>query len=342
MPSKRIEYIDTLRVIACFMVIMAHSGVGDAEMFALKSESAFRFFTISSSELFLLLSGMVLLPVHVSMADFYKRRFKKLLPPLFIWSSICLIASLCQGHITAEIALQKFLLMGIRPVIGAYWFIYVMVGLYLLAPILSKWLAEASKKELRFVLLLWVINLLLPHIYLIFPEVRNLCAPHNTSSYRMLNYFGGFLGYWLLGFYLRKYPITSYRSPWWLATVAGCILYPIAMFFAVKQGYDISSIDHRLQIGCLFYVVFWITVVQKHPVKNTKIKELIGSLAKYSFGIYLTHMLVITNLTRPVLHGLKLPVEIEIPAITICTMLICYIALRVLHLLPHSKHVTGV
>lgn len=39
-----------------------------------------------SSELFLTLSGTVLLPVKVGVRQFYKRRFMKLLPPLLIWS----------------------------------------------------------------------------------------------------------------------------------------------------------------------------------------------------------------------------------------------------------------
>ncbi len=83
----RLCYIDNLRVLACFLVLLTHSAMPATDA----AKEGFWMFLISfldspSSELFLALSGTVLLPVKTGFRPFYKRRFLKLLPPLIIWS----------------------------------------------------------------------------------------------------------------------------------------------------------------------------------------------------------------------------------------------------------------
>lgn len=85
--KPRLYYIDNLRVLACFLVLLTHSTMAatnpDKEGFWIFGLS---FLGSPSSELFLALSGTVLLPVKTEFAKFYKRRFIKLIPPLIIWS----------------------------------------------------------------------------------------------------------------------------------------------------------------------------------------------------------------------------------------------------------------
>lgn len=112
----------------------------------------YSFIASPSSELFLALSGAVLLPVKVSMPEFYKRRFRKLIPPVVIWSFIVIFVYVLLGRINIESGMLILSQIFIKPVIGIYWFIYVIIGLYLLAPIISKWLIEASRRQIEFFL----------------------------------------------------------------------------------------------------------------------------------------------------------------------------------------------
>lgn len=190
-----------MRLFACFLVVMTHSVMHN------KAENGtwlglMSFACSPSSEMFLMLSGAILLPVKKDMETFYKRRFMKLLPPMFAWSVFGIILRCIQGSTTASEAWMKFIQMPFKPVEGVYWFLYVMIGLYLFAPIISHWLNQASKKQIEFVLGLWLLNMLMPWMDLVVPGFYN----QDGSYYWPLCYFGGFLGYWLLGYYLKTYP----------------------------------------------------------------------------------------------------------------------------------------
>ncbi len=83
------------------------------------------------------------------------------------------------------------------------WFMYTLIGLYLLAPVLSRWLNYASRTEIEFYLGLWGISLCFP----IVRPVVNI----NTGDTGILYYFTGYAGYFVLGYYLKQYPK---RIPW--------------------------------------------------------------------------------------------------------------------------------
>ena len=62
-----------------------------------------------SSELFLALSGTVLLPIKTGFRKFYKRRFIKLIPPLVIWSVLGLLLYTQTHDLPFSDALQGIL-----------------------------------------------------------------------------------------------------------------------------------------------------------------------------------------------------------------------------------------
>ncbi len=74
---------------------------------------------------------------------------------------------------------------------------YTLTGLYLLAPILSRWIVAAERKELRFYLLLCGITFIYPYLSIVLMVNETI-----TGS---LFYFSGYIGYFLLGYYLNRY-----------------------------------------------------------------------------------------------------------------------------------------
>ena len=93
--AERIVFLDYLRVIACFMVIMVHSCEFffiDGDSIGIRSvsdgfwvsaiDSAFR----SSVPLFVMASSYLLLPMRGSSQHFFKRRFVRVVVPFAVWS----------------------------------------------------------------------------------------------------------------------------------------------------------------------------------------------------------------------------------------------------------------
>ena len=150
-----------------------------------------------SSELFLALSGTVLLPIKTGFRKFYKRRFLKLLPPLIIWSVLGIILYVYTHDMSWSSAIGTIERIPLQPAIGVYWFVYAMIGLYLLAPFISPWLRAASKRQLELFIGLWVINMVFPWLVYFFPSITDQFQV-NGNYYWELCYFGGFLGFRLL------------------------------------------------------------------------------------------------------------------------------------------------
>ena len=92
-PDKRLDYLDTVRVLACFMVILMHSPMPDNNapgMFL----STISYLTAPCIGLFFMVSGALLLPVRTGMFTFLKKRFTKIIFPTLFWTAIYLAANL--------------------------------------------------------------------------------------------------------------------------------------------------------------------------------------------------------------------------------------------------------
>lgn len=301
---------------------------------------ALSFMGSPSSELFLALSGTVLLPVKSGFRKFYKRRFIKLLPPLCIWSIFGVLLYTQTHNLPWAEAWNRIAHIPVRPAIGIYWFVYAMAGLYLLAPYLSPWLKCATRRQIELFLCLWLINMAIPWLNFFYPEfVPGFIT--NGNYYWVLSYFGGFLGYWIMGYYLNKYPIKLGINTTTIALSVAAIAYPIAIFAIKKSGLEVDSLMDNLQIGSAAYVALLYVAMQNIKL-TAKIQNIITALAKYSFGIYLTHIYIARELYWGLFDGSSIHIFPRTFMIAILTLLTGYALTRMLSLIPKGKYITGV
>ena len=154
----------------------------------------------------------------------------------------------------------------------------MLIGLYLVMPIVSVWMQQASKKDMQLFLLVWGAALLIPYI--------EMAAP--------LHYVSGFVGYLVLAHYLMKYPLQwSWKK----------MLFITVPMFVV--GYLITSVGYVLTqakfpgnyayLEIVWYFaginVFMMTfaffvIVQKLQIRS---RRWLSALASLTFGIYLCH-----------------------------------------------------
>lgn len=156
---KRLLYLDIVRLIACLMVIVMHAPIPSVRA---ETHGAFlvqsSYLTAPSVPLFFMVSGALLLPCkeRVSAGKYLMNRLGKIISPAVIfsffyialrhnWQSVWSIPFSAQGH-------------------GVLWFVYTLIGLYLLIPIISPWLRNASKGEVELYLGLWFMTLLYPYL----------------------------------------------------------------------------------------------------------------------------------------------------------------------------------
>lgn len=284
--KTRIVYLDVLRVLACCMIVLMHTphpkaGNPGALLVPLS------FITAAGIGLFFMVSGALLLPLKTDTFSFLKKRFGKIVGPLLFWTLFYLGVSIITGekvvsslpHALASIPFSK---QGH----GVLWFLYTLAGLYLLAPIISPFLEKASRRELSFYLILW-------SIALCFPILANV-VDVDSGPTGMLYYFSGYVGYFILGYYLHTYKpqIPFYMIPLMVVIPIICLL--LAKMFYDKDGI-LSDYFWYLSIFVAMMCVAWFDGVKRF-VSKCKFGEggslILQKLSDCCFGIYLVHIFI--------------------------------------------------
>ena len=147
---SREVWIDWLRVIACFMVFVVHSTEpfylgGQGSLILTESDafwsSFFDSLVRSCVPLFVIASSYLQFPVKYSTCEFFKRRAVRILIPFAIWTAV-------YAFVWGEPADNfRNLLLNFNYSAGHLWFVYMLIGVYLLMPLLSKWAETVGRKE---------------------------------------------------------------------------------------------------------------------------------------------------------------------------------------------------
>lgn len=150
--GKLLYWPDRLRNLATLMVIIihvaapvAHSG-GDLNSAWWWYGNFWNSLTRAGVPLFVMLSGFLLLSKDYDLGDFLKRRFSRVVVPALFWMAVYSI----YNHIRLGApATLKDALLGVvtGPVHIHLWFIYLIIGLYLIYPILRPWVRTASERD---------------------------------------------------------------------------------------------------------------------------------------------------------------------------------------------------
>lgn len=229
------------------------------------------FFMVSGS---LLLNGNADKPVETRF--FLQKRFTKILVPLVFWSLVGWGLEQC-GIKNTELSIL--------------WFMYCLAGMYLLTPILSRWLSIANVKEIEFYLLLWFVTLCIPFVKLFFPV--------NESDTSWLYYFHGYVGYYVLGFYLKHYlesrMTVGRKIVFSLMYVCISVILPVVLL-RLNVEVDFYSVFWYLSITVALLCVVWWIVVKRWMKNMPQLPNFVVELSKLSFGIYLIHILVMRNI----------------------------------------------
>ena len=278
--KQRILYLDLLRIIACVMIVFMHSqraGMGIPAWFL----SGSSYITAAGIGLFFMISGALILGKAKKLVEgkeldtfsFLKHRLLKIAIPLAFWS------------------LLYWALSSIHPSgLGVLWFMWTIGGLYLLSPILMRWLQHASLREVELYLGIWSISLLYPFIRLLFPVAEDDCS--------WIYYFHGYVGYFVLGYYLANAPIERLKRYLWSFSALFFIFTLCAPCVVLILGLEVDfySLFWYLSLPVVLQSVAWFIGFRCLEEKLSQCFAThipaITTLSSLTFGIYLSQILV--------------------------------------------------
>ena len=199
---ERIVYADYLRVIGILGVMGVHLCgyyLSQTPLFSniWYQSSIFYSLTRSGVLLFVLVSGLLLLDRPQSI-DKIPHRIKRVMIPYIFWLFLYYLKMIFFDHTMVVNSMQEFILQFIDCIFNPgyisieFWYIYMIIGFYLALPILYKWISNADEREIQYFLVLSFVILVLNYF--------------NTHMMLLeyINMFSGYLGYFVLGYYLHK------------------------------------------------------------------------------------------------------------------------------------------
>lgn len=334
---ERNYHLDIIRIFACFLVIVAHARIPNSETLNWSFFIAgIGYLSRPAIGLFFMLSGFLLLPVNINTSLFLKKRLTKLIFPIIFWTIIYVIYNyLSEGGLEKSLSYTiisfPFHFQG-NPVL---WYMYTLIGLYLVAPIISPWLNSINQTILKFYLILWGVTLCFPYL--------SLVAEIDTSTSGIFYYYSGFIGYFVLGFYIKKYGNPLNNKYLIILFIIFSLSLPIVLRLSNFE-FDQSSIFGFLSLVILLMCLVWWKLLHYVKIKlnHKKILKYIALLSNLSFGVYLCHMLILYKITwvSPLLNSVSpypLQTILSILITFILSMILCYI----ISLAPFSNYIIG-
>ncbi len=346
--KENVGWIDLLRVVACLLVVFSHSCDPFVAHFD-ANRDMFVTGVLAGSlvrpcvPLFVMMTAVLLLPIKpgTTVNEFYKKRIGRIIKPLIFWSLALPLMAFCYftvispdttnpqlsvGDYTAETLMQRLytFVFNFNFDTIPLWYLYMLIGLYIVMPIISSWLAQASQKEIKTLLYIWGATLFLPYIKIAAPMLgyagnyghMGLLGECDWNVYGTFYYVSGFIGYLILAYYLKRYPLD-----WSWKKMALICLPMFAVGYAVTSvGYIITNDyfpGNYAYLEILWYFtginVFMMTfpifvAVQKMNVKSHK---WLSQAAKLTFGVYLCHF-TFTFLSYDLYNTPSLPYVVRI------------------------------
>ncbi len=323
-------------------------------------------FCRSAVPLFLLASSYLLFPLKTDTKSFFKRRVVRVLIPLALWMVIyaCLpmdiLSPLFGGEKSASFDVAanfKTLIVNFVPQAGHLWFVYMLMGIYLLMPLLSPWAEKVSKRAEQAFLALWLFTTMVPFIrwgaraLAGSPDLWGVCP---WNEFGALHYVSGFIGYLVLGHYLRTYvgelswrKTLAWAIPLWVvgyAIVLGGVWVFLPSEFPLDVPYqfavDMETSWGFCSTGVALTTLAYFLIIRKFCSSGWFYRKVVFPISKRSYGIYLMHMFVLT----PIIFWVRswgLSTALTIPIAAVLTYAGCALLSWMLSLLPKSKYLIG-
>ena len=327
--AQREIWLDWMRVSACFLVMATHSCEpfylgGEGSLILTKTDaiwvSILNVLPRACVALFVFASSYLQFPLHYPTGEFFKRRALRILPPFVFWS---IVYALVLGEPVQNF---KDLLLNFNYTAGHMWFVYMIIGLYLVMPLLSPWAERVSKRELQVYLGIWLFTTLIPLIRQVFrgaapviygpsgiPNAAKypLWGEASWNSYGVFYYLSGFIGYLLLGLYFRKFVgrlawgrTLGIAVPAFLCGFAICCGGFLSRVWADSHG--VFPIEGPVGLaaiwegpwlndtfGVTLMTLAWILLFRKIERGGRFYESVLQPVSKASYGMYLCHILVL-------------------------------------------------
>lgn len=346
--KKRLISPDFLRIISIFGVIVLHC-VGELwELIPIKSKSWVALAAIDSLfrfavPVFVMVSGMFMLSPSKNrgIKELYSKNILRIVTSFAFWSLIYLAYHQASDYFADRSAFHpafKSLLNSFLA--GEYhlWFMYMIVGLYIVTPLLCK--LVQNQKTIRYFLIIWMVFCLSVNFIKLVPLVGNYAF--SALGLFKISVAVEYSGYYVLGYYLYKYEITKPIKV--LVNIFACLgtvgMAFVTVYTSFKSGQNVTKyFEYLLPMTALQSVAVYSFAQDFFKGKNPskKAQKAIYTLSKISFGVYLSHLIVIKITKKICLSYFSFPTYITFGILLVAAIIISPLISYLLNKIPNAN-----
>lgn len=341
MKQSRMIHFDILRVLACFSVVVLHSAamcwyyipIDSMDWLIVNSYNAIVRFGVP---IFVMISGALFLVPEkkLDLKRLYSHNVLRLIIIYIVWSAVYGIYD-CELSSWSVLTLNDILTEVYE---GRYhlWYLPMIVGFYMLIPILKKWLENAEKKDVQYFLCLFLVFQIGQKTIMALKPMEWLGFLWKTVDLQELV---GYLGYFILGYYLVRYQIDSKWHKWiYFAGIFGAFAnIGLSYYKTMRLGYAFSEIyDSFGFFTFLMVVAIFHFCVEKLPRLQLSERKtgIIKELSMATLGIYLMHIAWMEFFQSKGIHSTIVPPIVGVPLVALMCFVLSYICAALLRRIP--------
>lgn len=339
-PASRATWADLCRVVAIYGVILIHScgavfySFGKVPLSDWLSANALDSLARVSVPLFVMLSGAMLLSPGkglITVLAGLPQRVSKVFIPLLFWSILYLyvLASHKGTSIDWQILLRQ-------PAMYHLWFVYMIIGLYVLQPFLQAIFDAIRDKPAlsQYFVIVWAVVTCLP-IYL----------PVPFFSTMQLTSFLGYGGYFIIGGLLISYHKDGRRTIFWIGLylASSAVTFFLTWYFSHMADVPSEAAYVYFTLNVAIGAVTAFKAFTRFK-SGPQLAKLLHWVSDRSFLIFFVHVLVLEQVRySTVILSLSQLVStlLVILIISVVTFFLSLLIAALIRLIPGVSRVAG-
>lgn len=326
--NKRELAFDILRVIAMCMVVVIHVSNVYSRSFGIISNKSFLvslgFNTISrvSVPIFLMISGALLVDRSFNKNKYFKRIIKYLIL-IIVWDIIYLL----WEYFYLGITYNRLYMLFIEPYRAHLWFLYTILTIYIIQPLLKLILDKSSKTIKILLLLIWFIL-----------STLSLVNYNIASIFTIFSY----IGFFIIGKYLYDYIKNNNLKKYNLLFIL-LIIINISLSIYFNYTYSLKYnrfynlfFAYRSPFIIISSLALFILVITNY--RKEKLPKIIKYLSEVSLGVYLIHGIFL-DITIKLFNYQLTNVLYGIPLFALIILILSIISVSILKKIKYVNYI---
>lgn len=300
--ARRTEY-DILRILAIFAVVMIHV-VGNTFFPMTQTDSLWwnKLNILDGSvrwgvPVLLMISGTLFLDPQkeVSVQTLYGKYILRILTAFLFWSVLYAVAGYLQFPRELDLlhyAIDCFVSVALKPRYHL-WYIYAIIGLYMITPLLRLIVQHATDSLLRYwMVLMYIFGLVVPALLKI-DVVDTLFG--TAVSYTHLDFLGGYVFYYVIGYYISTRKVKHEGVVYMTGFLSYVFSIVATTYLSARNSSTVSVYENLSPTIAPSSIAVFVFFKERVSAWNfsEKWRNRLKKGSEYMFAVYLMHDLIL-------------------------------------------------